>query len=240
MYDFYDYMEKDPVAEIEYVKGMYDAQVHKVEQEKYIKDLLFADYVRKVKSNASRYDYVVDLFKSAQGQIGKKKKSERRNVEILENFIREDFFDENKDFKLTNIITCGFEGYCYDVEFEFHGQTIFIGIPIMKEINIKNINHANNGMFEFGVRDSECCWSVKKQSYKIEDIAEYVKEYFSLRGDCMEVPFNLMKYKEKQLIEDTNRFIELYAKFGDNVDEILEFADLCKRFYPIKKNRYEE
>lgn len=56
----------------------------------------------------------------------------------------------------------------------------------------------------------------------------------------MEVPFNLMKYKEEQLVKDVNRFIELYSKFGDNVDEILEFADLCKRFYPIKKNRYKE
>ena len=51
MYDFYDFKEKDPVADIEYVKGMYDAQVHKVKQEEYMKDLLFADFVRKVKKS---------------------------------------------------------------------------------------------------------------------------------------------------------------------------------------------
>lgn len=62
----------------------------------------------------------------------------------------------------------------------------------------------------------------------------------SIKGDYMEVPFNLMKYKEEQLVEDVNRFIELYAKYGDNVEEILEFAELCKRFYPIKKDRYED
>ena len=180
MYDFYNYMEKDPVAEIEYVKGMYDAQAHKVKQEKYMRDLLFADYVRKVKSHVSRYDYIDGLFKDAQGEVGNKKKSERKNVTILENFIRDDFFDKNKDFKLTKVVTCGYEGYCYNVEFEYHGQIIFIGIPIMKKINVENINHANNGMFEFGVKDSECCWSIKKQSYKIEDIAEYVKKYFKL------------------------------------------------------------
>jgi hypothetical protein len=35
-------------------------------------------------------------------------------------------------------------------------------------------------MFAFAIKESEICWSVKKTSYKIEDIAEYIKEYFQL------------------------------------------------------------
>ena len=58
MYDFYDYKKQDPIADIEYVRGMYEAQVHKVEQEEYMKNLLFADFVRKVKKNTSRYDLI--------------------------------------------------------------------------------------------------------------------------------------------------------------------------------------
>ena len=45
MKSFYDYMEEDPIAKIEYSKGLYDDQVHKVEKEEYIKNLLFADNV---------------------------------------------------------------------------------------------------------------------------------------------------------------------------------------------------
>ena len=38
------------------------------------------DYVRKVKGNRSRYDYIEKVFRDAQGQIGKKKKKEREVV----------------------------------------------------------------------------------------------------------------------------------------------------------------
>ena len=35
-------------------------------------------------------------------------------------------------------------------------------------------------MFVFSIQESEHCWSTKKMSYKIEDIAECIKEYFEL------------------------------------------------------------
>lgn len=118
MYDFYDYKKENPIAEIEYVKGMYEAQIHKVKQEEYMKDLLFADYVRKVRSNRSRYDYIEAVIKEAQNQIDKKKKKEREQLFVLENFIREDFFDNDKSFKIVKIIQGGYEGYYWNVELE--------------------------------------------------------------------------------------------------------------------------
>lgn len=56
----------------------------------------------------------------------------------------------------------------------------------------------------------------------------------------MNVPFDMVEYQKEKLLRDIDRFIYLYAKYEDNVDEILEFAELCKRFYPTKKNKYEE
>lgn len=56
----------------------------------------------------------------------------------------------------------------------------------------------------------------------------------------MEVPFDMVKHQKEKLLRDVDRFIYLYAKYEDNVDEILEFAELCKRFYPNKKSKYEE
>lgn len=180
MYDFYDYKKQDPIADIEYVRGMYEAQVHKVEQEEYMKNLLFADFVKKVKKNISRYDLMENIFKEAQSQIDKKKKKERERLLVLEEFMQDDFFDSNSCFKITRIVSGGYESYYWDVEFDGYGQTIRITIPNMKHIGIDNIKHAHDGKFAFAIKESECCWSVLKTSYKIKDVAECIKEYFQL------------------------------------------------------------
>lgn len=180
MYDFYDYKKEDPIADIEYVRGMYESQVHKVNQEKYMRDLLFFDYVRKVRSHKSRYDYMENIFKEAQNQIGKKKKKEREQLSVLEEFIRDDFFNDDKSFKITKIISGGYEHYYWHIEIEGYGHAVKVIIPNMNSITTKNFEHAHNGMFVFAVKDSEYSWSWKKTSYKIEDIAECIKEYFKL------------------------------------------------------------
>ena len=180
MKSFYDYTEEDPIAKIEYSKGLYNDQVHKVEKEEYIKNLLFADYVGKVKRHQSRYDFIENVIKEAQSQVGKKKKKEREQLAVLENFIREDFFNGDNSFKITDIISGGYESYYYSVELEGYGQTVIISIPMMSNINVQNFEHAYKGMFAFSVKEFQYCQSIKKMSYKIEDVAEYIKEYFEL------------------------------------------------------------
>lgn len=179
MKSFYDYMEEDPIAKIEYSKGLYNEQVHKVEKEEYIKNLLLADYVKQIKSHRSRYD-LIDIFPDAQKQIGKRLKRERQQLEVLESFIREDFFGYNNSFKIVRIMSGGYEGYYWSVELSGYGQTVVIEIPVMKHINTENFHHAHDGMFAFGIRESEYSMSIKKKSYKIEEIAEYIKSYFEL------------------------------------------------------------
>ena len=168
------------IKDIEYVKGMYEAQNNKVKQEEYMKNLLFADYVRKVRSHKSRYDYIENIFREAQSQIGKKKKKEKEQLSVLEEFIRDDFFNGNKSFNITRIISGGYEGYYWNIELEGYGQKIEIIIPNMNNINIKNFEYAYNGMFVFVVKDFVYSGSVKKMSYKIKDIAKYIIEYFEL------------------------------------------------------------
>lgn len=180
MYNFYDDENQSFIKDIEYVKSMYDAQVNKVKQEEYMRDLLFADYVRKVKCHKSRYDYIENVFKEAQSQVGKKKKKEREQLSVIEQFVRDDFFNNNPNFKIVNIISGGYENYYWNVEFEYCGNTVCISIPNTNNITTKNIMYAHNGMFAFEIKESEHCWSVKKMSYKIEDVAEYIKEYFQL------------------------------------------------------------
>lgn len=177
MYNFYnDY--KNPISEIENVKNMYYVQVQKVKQEKYIENLLFADYVRKVKTNLSRYDHIKDMFSVAQKQIDKKGKKEKEPLKTIESFIKKDFLNNDNNFKLVKIIRGGFEAYYWDVKFEGYGLTFNISIPMMNNIDTRNFDYANKGMFAFTVKESEYCWSVKKMSYEIEDVAAYIKEYF--------------------------------------------------------------
>ena len=180
MYNWHYDESNDFVKDIEYVKGLYESQVNKVKQEEYIKGLLFADYVGKVKRHQSRYDFIEDVIKEAQSQIGKKKKKEREQLSVLEEFIRHDFFNNNNSFKITEIMSGGYESYYWSIELEGYGQTVRVQIPNMNSINTTNFEYAYNGMFTFVVKESDSSWAVKEKSYEIEDISECIKAYFRL------------------------------------------------------------
>ena len=183
MYNFNDYkLQKNPIAEIVYVKKMYEEQLEKVNKETYVKNLMYADYVAKVKNNRSRYDMFNNLFTDAQKQINKKKKSERKELALLEELVREDFLNDDKNFKLVNIISGGYEGY-WSIEFEFYDQKFYISIPRMDSINVNNFAYAHDGKFCFYVQESEHSWFCKGSSYRTEDVAKCIKEYFNLDAD---------------------------------------------------------
>ena len=171
--------DKKALESIEYSKNLYDAQKKKVSQEKYIENLLFADYVSKVKANKSQYDYV-DMFQEAQKEVGKKLKKEREHLEIVKSFVVKDFLNNDKNFKLTEIMSGGWESYYWSVHFEGYGKAFYIQIPMMKNITTSNFEYANCGKFAFAIKESDSWWSVLKTSYKIEDIAQCVMEYFGL------------------------------------------------------------
>lgn len=179
MWNAIDDSDKKTLESIEYSKTLYDAQRKKVEQEKYIENLLFADYVDRVKANKSQYDYV-NIFHEAQKEVGKKLKKEREHLEILKNFIMKDFLHNDKNFKLTDIISGGWDNYYWSVHFEGYGKAFYIQIPIMQNINVTNFKYANCGKFAFAIKENEYFWNVLKTSYKIADIAQFVKEYFEL------------------------------------------------------------
>ena len=166
------------IKNIEYVKNLYDLQVYKVKNEKYIEDLLLKDYVRAIKENVSRYDFVD--FNAAQKEVKEKAKNKRKNIEFLRNLMIDDFFNNDDNFKITSMMSCGYDNYAWAIEFAGYEKVIRINIPIVKNLTTKNIDYASQGMFCFLVRESNSCWNTLKQSYKIKDIADYIYEYFSL------------------------------------------------------------
>lgn len=176
----YNNMEVSKTDEIEYAKRMYNSQVKKVKEEEYICDVLKSNYVMQVKSDISRYDLVGDTFHKAYSQVNEKLKKNRKELEIIKDFIFEDFFNNNRSFKLKEIICCGYENYAWNVKFEGYGQTFSITIPVKKNITIKNIESAYDGMFAFYKEESNGIWNLLKKSYKIKDIADVINEYFEL------------------------------------------------------------
>lgn len=176
----YNNMEADPIDEIEYAKKMYNTQVKKVNEETYIRDVLKDNYVREVKSNITRYDLVKDTFHKAYCQVNEKLKKNRKEFEIIKDFIFEDFLSNNRSFKLKEIICCGYDNYAWNVKFEGYGQTFSITIPVKSNITVKNIESAYDGMFAFYTEESSGIWNLMKKSYRIKDIADAIGKYFEL------------------------------------------------------------
>ena len=58
----------------------------------------------------------------------------------------------------------------------------------------------------------------------------------------MSVPFDIEKYEKGKLDYELKRFFELYSKYVNDVDvnEILEFAKLWRKFAPKLQNKYED
>lgn len=171
--------ENNAIKNIEYVKSLYDAQVQKVAKEQYIQTLIFEDYVSTVKQNTSRYDYMsADFFRNAQKDLKEKVRKKSTSLGTLKTFMMDDFLNNDKNFKLVDIMACGYEDYAWSIYFDGYKKTICISIPMMKNISTKNIQYAHNGKFAFLIKESESYWRTIKQSYKIEDIANAIKDYF--------------------------------------------------------------
>lgn len=168
------------IKQIEYVHGLYELQKHKVKSEEYIKELLLKDYVNTIRENVSRYDFIDSVFRKAQSEVGNKYKNEREHLTSLQQWLREDFLNNDKSFRVTRIVGCGYDGYAWGVNFKGYGKEFRITIPMVQKITIKNFDYVNNGKFTFSVEESKCIWTILKSSYKIKDIADFIKEYFRL------------------------------------------------------------
>lgn len=54
----------------------------------------------------------------------------------------------------------------------------------------------------------------------------------------MNVPFDIIKYENEKLNYELKKFIELYNKYEDDVNEILLFAELWRKFAPDIQSKY--
>lgn len=171
-----DEYESAILRKIAYARELYEAQVKKAEKEEYIKNVLLEDYVNQIREHRSRYDYV-DIIGMAQKEVGKRLKKDRPHLETLKRFLMEDFLNNDKNFKLTKIISGGYEGYYWRFEFTAYGKTVYIEIPVMSRLTKDNIEYAHYGMFAFGVYESEHCSRMLKGTYEMKELAGFIKDW---------------------------------------------------------------
>lgn len=56
----------------------------------------------------------------------------------------------------------------------------------------------------------------------------------------MDILFDIAKYEKEKLDYELKRFFELYSKYEDDVNEILEFAKLWRKFALNMQSKYED
>lgn len=163
---------------IKYIKGLYEVQSYNVKKEQHIENLLKEDYLRAIKSYKTRYDLLDNMFAKAQAQMNNKYKKDRPQFETLKELIMKDFFDNDKNFKITNIIQCGYDGYGYNVYCCGYNKDIMITFPVKDKLTISNMEYAHDGQISVAKRTSEHSWETMCSSYIVEDVAEAIRDYF--------------------------------------------------------------
>lgn len=59
-------------------------------------------------------------------------------------------------------------------------------------------------------------------------------------GDYMSIPFEVEKYEKEKSDYELKRFFELQRKYKDNIDEIIEFAELWGKFVCNHKSKWTD
>lgn len=57
---------------------------------------------------------------------------------------------------------------------------------------------------------------------------------------AMEIPFDIERRAKEKLNCEVSRFFELYVKYEDDIDNILEFAELYKKFVLNGRNKWTD
>lgn len=156
----------DILDKIKEAKAYYEYQCCEVEHQEYIRDSLLDSYIRTVKKQDNTYDYMDwhEIEKELKDDQDKNKK----HLTLLKEYLARDFFQWNKDFTITKILSYGYEGYMKEIVIMKNNIQITLDIPMFKNINKDNFRSACNGMHRVEVKD-KCFYS-----YDISEIAEKI------------------------------------------------------------------
>ena len=169
--------EKEDIAQVQKIKELYNKQFQLVSEQTTILNLLYKEWVDRIKSLRTQYDYMVPSFEKARSQIGKKTKKERENLDHITYQIQDDFCQSRK-IKILDVIQGGYESYYYAVTFKLLDKTIELKIPMHNMLNTRNIESAHFGQFVLSEQENEHFSSCRIQSYEIDEISNFIRENY--------------------------------------------------------------
>lgn len=179
------FFEEEPtiIADIEKTRLKWEIQKNAVADAQYIESLIRADYIRKCKKHKTRYDYIQATTQKAWSEWCKKKdatkgeKVDKTHCKVMQDLIREDFFNGDKKAKIVDVIAGGLENYYIKFMMAYKGYVFHIDIPIVDAINEKNIEYASYGKFSVGYEENKHTWRNLAQSYSIEEIRNAINKF---------------------------------------------------------------
>lgn len=182
-----DCCENNSAINIQVTKDRWIKARRDLEDAKYIEELIHRDFINHIRNYKTTWDYRLPTVKSAVDELkitdGRKKKP---SLSYLNSCIKEDFFTNlDVKIKVNNIISYGYEGYRWQMDFEINGEIYSISVPDKTKINAENLDHAYEGKFAFLHRTSECSVSVEFTDYREEKMAKYIEEYFTERANVL-------------------------------------------------------
>lgn len=176
--------EQNPTLKIKAIKDRWIKAKHDLEDAKYVESLIHLDFIKTIKNYQTTWDYRLPTIKSAVDELkitdGRKKKP---SLNCLNIWIKEDFFPEiDVAIKVNNIVSYGYEGYCWQMDFDINSETYSICVPNKKMIDSKNLSDTYEGKFAFMHRTGKSSISVEHTDYTEEDMAKFIKVYFDETG----------------------------------------------------------
>ena len=172
------------IAAIATAKEAYEKQIDIVKDAEYIRDVLKANYISKVRECKSLWDYRAERLDKAFDEQNEKYKKNRENYEYIKAETEDVFFNGNKLDKI-KIIQGGYSTYCYHIYTHYHGIHIDIVIPMRNIIDIDNFEYAYKGKFALLYEKSNSYWELLIDSYNEEDIAEFLKNFTLENLECV-------------------------------------------------------
>lgn len=152
-------------------------------------ELATADRIKVIKETVRYMYYSEKVFENAQKWIHmsndenldkRKKYKEKEDFEYLQSILRKEILDDNT----VNIMSIFFEGwdkYLCEIEFKILNSdftTFRLSIPNLSELKEKYWTNMHGGKLTLFASKGDNVWDCLVESYKEEDIAKGLVEYF--------------------------------------------------------------
>lgn len=147
------------------------------EYAEYVYNLAFEDYVDTIRTSPYVWRYRLSMILDAISEMHSK--GRKPHLHMVEDWITEDFFDEEHKIKIKEIRSEGLgTSYAYNLYFEINHVKFELKIPVRDTLTTENIEYAFYGEYALLYEESESCWNLICMDYTEDGMKDKIKQYF--------------------------------------------------------------